>query len=163
MRTQEILTGDSDGFGGDSYERHLRKFQRDAARAKEKMSSDNARTAHDSPCTPRPSTNDNGSTSQIPSPWKSPKSGPSGEHAGYDLLTPPATAQARHYGSFKRQNDDASSLESWEEKWYALGSPQASSSSTAKFQTGPGTPMASSILIPDEAAAGPGKSWQKLI
>jgi hypothetical protein len=181
MRSLGILTGDSDGLSGsgtgatDTYARHLKKFEDDAARAREKMSFETPTRTPGSPYTPgRKSRRSNSITAlpKIGSPWKSPKpstSTPSNEsHDAIPLNTSPIHNGTRAYGPFKRSHPETDSLQSWEEKWYALGSEQGTHetpSSTIKptiLGTKNGGHGMQSI-DEFEAESGPGQSWRKLV
>ncbi|OAP64634.1 hypothetical protein AYL99_00606 [Fonsecaea erecta] len=103
-----ILTGDGHRMGGtglvagDTYARHLRKFEEDAVRAKGKCSYDTNAQSPGSPFSTGKRSAKSGGTPrnlQLGSPWK---------------YTPTKVA-----GNSGRGPRD--SLESWEETWYAMG------------------------------------------
>ncbi|KIW79566.1 hypothetical protein Z517_06178 [Fonsecaea pedrosoi CBS 271.37] len=104
-----ILTGDNGRFGGsgsvadDTYNRHLKKFEEDSARAKGKYSSDAGPHAPGSPFSTGNKSTKSGDTPRTPklgSPWR---------------YTP---TKAGNSG----RNNETDSLQSWEEAWFAMGS-----------------------------------------
>ncbi|OCT52403.1 hypothetical protein CLCR_10783 [Cladophialophora carrionii] len=177
MRSLGILTGENAGMSGsvtgaiDTYARHLKKFEDDAARAREKMSFETPTRTPASPYTPgRKSRRSNSITAlpKIGSPWKSPKpSTPSNEsHDAIPLNSSPMRNGARAYGPFKRTYpDETDSLQSWEEKWYALGSEHGTPSSTTKPTIVGSKIEGHGMQSKDEfeAESGPGQSWRKLV
>ncbi|EXJ60709.1 hypothetical protein A1O7_04862 [Cladophialophora yegresii CBS 114405] len=177
MRSLGILTGDNDGLSGpvtggtDTYARHLKKFEDDAARAREKMSFETPTRTPASPYTPGGKSRRSNSITALPkfgSPWKSPKhSTPLTEsHDAIPLNPSPMRNGARAYGPFKRTNpEDTDSLQSWEEKWYALGSEHGTPRSIMKATTGVNEIGGHGMQSIDEfeAESGPGQSWRKLV
>ncbi|KIW68410.1 hypothetical protein PV04_04359 [Phialophora macrospora] len=179
MRSLGILTSDNAGLTGsgtgatDTYARHLKKFEDDAARAREKMSFETPTHTPGSPYTPgRKSRRSNSITAlpKIGSPWKSPKhSTPSNQsHDAIPLNASPIHNGARAYGPFKRTRAETDSLQSWEEKWYALGSehgtqgtPSSTITSAKSGTKNEGHGMQS--IDEFEAQSGPGQSWRKLV
>lgn len=173
MRNLGILTGDNDGYGGsgqtvtDTYARHMKKFENDAARAREKMSFDTARRATSSPFSPDHKTNDGNDITALPrigSPWRSPKPrGPSQEDQDVfsSTLSPAGGNRVRKYGLFRVPNDETASMESWEEKWHALGSERGTPTPDATPTHNKGHGMQQTTQ--DEPQSGPGQSWRKLV
>ncbi|EXJ69926.1 uncharacterized protein A1O5_06999 [Cladophialophora psammophila CBS 110553] len=155
MKRLGMLTGDNNKgsaasryAGGDTYARHLRKFEEDAARAREKYSFDTAGHAPTSPFSTGNRSAKSGGTPRTPkvgSPWRhTPTKAASNPGKGRrDVFTSSPSARNGEYGSSREnQNaeEDRRSLESWEERWYALGSETEAA-----------------------AGAGPGQSWRKLV
>jgi hypothetical protein len=164
MRDMGILTGDNRRDGGsvlaapDTYARHLKKFEDDAARAWEKKSLETPnRRQPVSPYTPvRKGRRDTDTTAlpSLASPWKSIKAKVSSD--GSPIATPPKFSK-------NTSNEDTVSLESWEEKWYAMGekSETAGPSRTTPSITKDLHGMQRVDGSEDKTA--PGESWRKLV
>ncbi|OQU96878.1 hypothetical protein CLAIMM_02899 [Cladophialophora immunda] len=150
-----ILTGDGrrfDGSGsvaGDTYARHLRKFEEDAARAKGRYSSDAGGQAPGSPFSTGNRSAKSGGTPRTPklgSPWRYT---PTKARSPRDMITPSSAESNRVYGSGRRTD----SLQSWEETWYAMGTMGGREEEMGEEEMGE----------EEEAAGGPGQSWRKLV
>ncbi|KAJ9617221.1 hypothetical protein H2200_000942 [Cladophialophora chaetospira] len=178
MRSLGILTGDNHGddapgsIGATTYHRHLKKFEDDAARAREKRSMDTPTRTPASPYTPGRKSKRTTSITALPkfgSPWKSPKPKASSEVFDTLILTasPARSTGPRVHGPYNRTYDKAEtgSLASWEEKWHAFGKEERKSDSTANSVTplhnGIGNGMQKTVGPEDES--GPGQSWRKLV
>ncbi|KAI1622171.1 hypothetical protein EDD37DRAFT_611668 [Exophiala viscosa] len=152
LRTAEGLTETHRGFtGGDTFTRRLRQYEQESIRAREKFS-------FEMPSTPHSGKKSEGST-LVGSPWR--KNKITSPKPSYDSSKGPETGR-RMYGPFKRDfNEETGSLESWEEKWFNLGTDaEESASSTADL---PKTEPAKDDEDKIERFAGPGMSWRKLV
>ncbi|KIX08934.1 uncharacterized protein Z518_00012 [Rhinocladiella mackenziei CBS 650.93] len=148
-----LLTGVRDGAPGDTYARHLRQYEEEAVRVREKYS-------FDTPSTPR--TGNSISATRAGSPWWKPKIVIPSSHD----ISPGTGNNPRRYGPFRRNfNEKTGSLESWEEKWFALGSdvdvsaPSRPMMKTKDQTMNNGKDMDQSL----GTVIGPGQSWRKLI
>ena len=177
MRSLGVLTGDNNGYGGsgvgttDTYARHLKKFEDDAARARGKILFETPTRTPVTPFTPDPKLSRSGEgtpLSKLGSPWRSPKgkqlSAGSQEPILWDS-TPTKSSGRRDYGPFKRNgNNDTESLASWEEKWLAMGAKGTPSIATAEppatEAVAEGHGMQQTVEAED---SGPGQSWRKLV
>ncbi|KIV86547.1 hypothetical protein PV11_02150 [Exophiala sideris] len=152
LRTAEGITQTNRGFtGGDTYTRRLRQYEQESMRAKGKFS-------FETPSTPLSGKKSEVGT-LVGSPWR--KNKIASPKASYDYSRGPETGR-RMYGPFKRDfNEETGSLESWEEKWFNLGTDaDESASSSADL---PKTEQVKDDEDKIERVAGPGMSWRKLI
>ncbi|KIW92654.1 uncharacterized protein Z519_06501 [Cladophialophora bantiana CBS 173.52] len=156
MKRLGILTGDNNNGSaasryaeGDTYARHLRKFEEDAARAREKYGFDAAGHPPTSPFSTGNRSAKSGGTPRTPkvgSPWRhTPTKAPGNPAKGRRDIFTTASPSARSgghgsSGEMRNAKEDRRSLESWEERWYALGTETEAA-----------------------AGAGPGQSWRKLV